>query len=309
MHTYFIDRGDVTAYLLDFTERLREIKGDMPITFCYIGESGDELLTAIVEADSSIIGNDTYVVDAYYDKKTRAVSFKGGDADVELLKDRRVVVIDSIVHSGRSMAAVANKVRSTGARSVCTYSLIICRGSTFIPNMWGLTINDHDRACFLCKTIPNNRLSEGGPSVHIRKLSAEDRSIIEGVGEIFHIDERGLKEMVDANERQESRLTYVIEDGGEIGGYATIEFDSLSKVTVQRLAVRQGAMEDVYAEALMRWSETLGRQADCDKIEIWINRDEVEKYKEWHFECAIERADGEYVPASHKIAYHVAGRD
>jgi len=147
MITYFFGREEVNAYLTDFLARLSRFQ-PLPEVWCPLTESGTDLLGAMLDLvrDFHPGLGDVVVVSAVADG--RAVRFLDRNA-VKLVRGKNVLVFDGAVHSGRLLNDCVTKVLEMGAEQVCTYSLVIKRGTKFVPTIWGITIEDMDRAFFL----------------------------------------------------------------------------------------------------------------------------------------------------------------
>jgi len=91
-----------------------------------------------------------------------------------MIKDQNVLVMDGAIHSGTTMKAVIDALKKHGAKQICSYGLILKRGAVFVPSIWGMVIDDYDRAYYLLTRLPNLRLQKFKAFAHLRMLSQDD---------------------------------------------------------------------------------------------------------------------------------------
>jgi len=176
MVTYFIGREEVDAYLRDFLDRLTRFN-PLPDLWCPIMPSGDillkRLLALVKEQQPDWIEN-LSVLPIQIQKENPKIRLVTDSAAADV-NGRRVLLLDTAIHSGATMSCCATEMVKLGAADVCSYSLMLKCDSSFIPTMWGFMIGKTDRAFFLLDRIPNNRLvaqKEGSlPCVHLERLS------------------------------------------------------------------------------------------------------------------------------------------
>lgn len=74
------------------------------------------------------------------------------------------------------MLSVMRFVRGLRPGRLLAYSLVMKRGSCFLPHYFGVVVDDHDRILFLLDAIPNNRLFAGtSPPIGLfRRIEKED---------------------------------------------------------------------------------------------------------------------------------------
>ena len=188
-----------------------------------------------------------------------------------------VLIIDSSIHSGTSMLLISEYLEKRGAANIISYSLVLKRGSCFVPNYFGLVIDDTDRAFFELDAIPNNRLIERKKSFgYIRLLRANDvhrRNIRTGVKSI---DSMTFGDMFyDATVRPSRVYLYVHRD--EICGY--VAFEKIGpKLFIDVVASAKRVQGKGVGSALARWAETWARSCDCQLIELWAIKDRIGFY-------------------------------
>jgi hypothetical protein len=309
MHTHFLSREQVAAYLNDLQIRLLDMGASSPTILCAIGYSGEVLVRELLRV-SRDLPDRVAVVKVEYDQATRRLDFQEGDAaDFE---GRRVLVIDSSVHSGRTMLGVVRAVCGHGAGAVCTYTLVLKRGAVFVPSLWGLMIDDHDRAYFLLGRLPNNRLSVDAPYNHIRKLSESDRdlpALVTGVPSLDSADWQARYQAIIESKRQ--RSTYLVEGRTHIHGFVTFKVDE-NYLWVYELGLRAGTpLRDAtyYADALLRWTETNARHSGCEEVRIWVPSTSADDLRRWGYHpIAKGRAKtggNEHKLMAKRVLYHI----
>lgn len=326
MQTHYLGTEEVRGYLRDFVARLKVLGESGPKVWVPIGTSGRELVKELIEVSKDLDGEFT-PVPAEFDRQKSAVIFEN-DAAGQIL-GKNVLVIDSSVHSGYTMRAIVDKVCALGAVGICSYTLVMKRGASFIPSYWGVSIGDYDRAYFLLKSLPNNHFHDGGsafgqvrerpakithpnrdPYFHLRKLSKSDLerpSILSGLSSL---DRTTWADRYYDMLNHEGRITYLLEAGLAIHGYVTIDFRNGSILSIEAVAVDKALHGRGYGAALIRWAETLARQSQCRTITLWSIKDQMPTYKRLGYSIESEKRsivlDGEeYAFMSKPVLYHL----
>jgi hypothetical protein len=282
MYTHFLGKEQVDAYLMDLRMRLEGMTEARPTLLCPIGTSGEVLIRELFRLWPEL-ADMVAVLRVDFDRTTQKLMAldrpdQGADSEaylkssLEYVPHKRVLVIDSSVHSGVTMLSVVRAMYAAGASAVCSYALVLKRGALFVPGIWGLTIEDHDRAYFLLSRLPNNRLSVTLPFIHIRKLSSADLGLPSLHFGSVAIDSLSLTDRYDAMIRSHRAvLTYLLEDRSEVVGIVTFE-KSDTRLRILELAVVTSASPDragAYGNALLRWAETNARNSHCEEVQIW----------------------------------------
>ena len=172
MVTYFLSDDEVRAYLRDFLVRLERLDPS-PTVWCPVTKSGTALLKRMIplmKNDHPELAKKISTVGVGIKNKT--VKFETEFPESEIA-NKCVLLFDSSMHTGGTMRRCVAKAIRLGASNVATYSLVIKRGSCFIPTFWGVMIDDTDRIYFLLDKIPNGRL-DYGPE---KDKSGKDRKI------------------------------------------------------------------------------------------------------------------------------------
>lgn len=211
------------------------------------------------------------------DRSTNTVAFSNEISDVDL-NTGPVLIIDSAVHSGRTMLQVIDALSKSGAQDIASYSLVVKQGANLIPNYFGVLIDDSDRAYFQLKSIPNNRLLKEGPFGILRKLSVSD---VDRVIESIEAPFTGLTTGDLLYDRETKQYqTYVYEEAGKLQGF--LSFVRKGQILfVDGIAASQQGRG--LGGALLRWAETWARSAGCAAIELWAYEPRIEVYRRMGF--------------------------
>jgi ribosomal protein S18 acetylase RimI-like enzyme len=325
MQTHYLGSEQVKAYLVDLAQRLRLLDKEAPSIWVPIGPSGRELVKALIDANKDL--DEKFVpAPAEFDRTSGKVVFEKSAS--KLIKGKKVLVIDSSVHSGATMHAVIKKLAEMGATGICSYTLVLKSGAKFVPSFWGVSIGDYDRAYFLLDSLPNNHFHDSGPAFgqvrerprpakagrdpyfHIRKLSKADidrpvvRSGTKSLDRTTWADR--YYDMVSHHERS----TYLLEGGEKIFGYVTFDHKHDGSLSIEAVAVGKRYRDRGYGAALIRWAETSARQKDCRSITMWAIKEQQERYKRLGYNIDPDRPammlDGEeYQHMSKPVLYHL----
>jgi hypothetical protein len=268
MHTYFLPNEQVEAYLRELVGRLQSMPSGPPAIWCPIGFSGKVLADKLLAVSSlSKLGNPTTVradVRRNLDRVHHTVAFNSLQ-EASTLAGAKVLLLDSSVHSGTTMRLVYRAIEKLGPMHICSYALVLKQTSVFIPTFWGLLMDSHDRALFMMPEIANNRLISKGSPLHIFRLTPEDLNrprLITGV-ELF--DRRSWDEMYHGEAVNER--TYLLEAEQVLRGFLTIKFERREHLLIREYGVDGQAVDRKrYLGCLLRFAETLARQADCEFI-------------------------------------------
>jgi GNAT superfamily N-acetyltransferase len=308
MNTHYLGLEEVRAYCADLIKRLKSLAPNIPRLWCPIGESGRTLAERLL-MDAPDIVPEIGLVEAEYERDANRVSFRNGST-ADDFHGQRVLVLDSSVHSGRTMSKVVSEVIAAKASAVCTYALVVKRSAAFVPSFWGVSIEDHDRAYFLLNELPNNRLNPRDPYIHIRRLSQNDIKAPAVVSGLESLDRfTWADRYYDMETRGGSHITYVLEAGATIIGYLTFTFRDSSTMDLDEVAVDRQHQGKGYSSALMRWAETSARQARVQAMRLWGIADQVPKYEHLGYRKEHDRKmtldDGTYYFMSKRVMYHI----
>jgi GNAT superfamily N-acetyltransferase len=320
MVTYFLSIDEVRAYLLDFLIRFQRLD-PMPTIWCPITRSGKNLLRQI-----------DILMKEYYPELAKKISVVYVEAKQnspvrfvtenprEDINQKGVLLFDSAVHTGRMISECVAEAIKLGASHVSTYSLMVKRGSRFIPTFWGIMINDTDRIYFLLDEIPNLRL-DAGPNkkdgipkkihcVHIQRLceSLLKKTAIEcGVDALDRVTwgDRHFDMVAGGHDE----CTYVLQMGDEIVGYLTLHLSEPRCLVITEIAVDKKQQGKNFGGILLRFADSLARQSNC----VWVRLNAIENkigyYEDFDYKTIpgrdpIQLDDIKYFPMEHKVIYH-----
>jgi len=305
VHTYYLGAEEVKQYAKDFIVRLEKLDDNFPSVWCPIGQSGENITVRLGECLSKGISEKVSLVPLSSNKNTGEIYLED-EADAVILKGASVLIIDSAVHSGKSMYHAVQKVEKLGASQVASYSLVVKRGSFFIPNFFSLLMGDNDRAYFLLDSIPNNRMTPSFGT--FRKLSKDDAK------QNPSMFDSGLPSMnktswADLWYECVSKLSsvYVYEQKSKIHGFVSFKVNNRSLV-IDALAVDKGIQKNGVAGSLMRWAETCARLNDCCEVSLWAIKERIDFYRRKGFESTPQElilGDEEYTLMRRAILYNV----
>ena len=319
MVTYFLGREEVSAYLRDFLIRLERLNA-VPTLWCPLTRSGtallDELLN-LVGRHHPRLAESVSVLPIEVDDGTRQIRFTQGDPAKDI-PGQNVLIFDGATHSGRMMTNCVAEVVRRRAAGVCTYSLVLKRGSTFIPTFWGVAVDDVDRAFFLLEMIPNHRLDAGGPrspkkkkalNIHIRLLCESHLKkppVVCGLGSMDRVTWGDRHFDMKAGDQR--RCSYVLEQGDEILGYVTLTRAKDGSLAIDEVAVDRKHHGKNLGAVLMRFADTMARQFDCQEVHLHAIKDKLDFYKGFGYAVAAKSPlmldDEEYWPMEKPVIYN-----
>lgn len=243
-----------------------------------------------------------------YDRSTDKLTALDGETIPDDLSDTKVFLIDSAVHSGATMRAVATNLARRGA-SLMTYSLVLKRTSEFIPSFFSLLIDEHDRALFQLQKLPNNRLQT--PFGYLRAINADDvkrtpnalRTSVASIAKITFGDLYYDKIAHDG-------LVYLYEQDNEIRGYVHFTCQPHGILAIDTILTDQAHVGKGIGGAMMRWAETFARSRRCTSIELWSIENQRDFYLNQYFELTDDKpiylGDGEtYYRMTKRVLYNV----
>jgi hypothetical protein len=295
MHTYLPADSTIKGCLRDYLRRL-ELGDDTDecrsrlseITWVPLGASGRSLLRRLTEvlpekSQNYLPQSELYTLTAIYKRETKLVYF-AGYPDISLnnfeslptvarqrLKNRRVVVLDSSIHSGISMRMVCQLVQAFDPQWVSTYTLCLKSGARFIPNYFSLLIHDWDRSLFWLDHIPVNRLAK---NVHDKNIQLRSLESGDDVADLDrkNIANDGLEICIDfENGSSNSLHNYVCSWKNEICGHLLFQWVGNKNTgigcRIRKIKIVQSTDINLLL-LLLRWSETCARQQCCRFIEL-----------------------------------------
>lgn len=294
MRMHYLDDATVDAYLMDLVKcRMpvaREKCSNAPLVICYIGHSGRALLDRLFDLPKSAVAflDSALIIRAQYDRANHIASFyhfdpqnRGKDAVIapdrlhEIVSGAHVLLLDSSVHSGSSMQALAEILIRAGLKAITSYGLVVKSTAVFIPNYFGLMMGYDDRALFLLKEIPNNRIM---PSGLLRLLSEADLSRDRVISGVDSIDRSTWSDMYFAMTANPEVTTFVYHSCEQFQAYLTVTLVPNRTLALDVVAVDKNSQKQNLGGHLVRWAETYARHNGCNAIELWG----IDAYVGWY---------------------------
>lgn len=294
MRTLYLGREEVDAYAHDFAERLVGLDDEFPTIWCPIGKSGDYLARLIASRLTPEKLLTVRVVPVSYDKTARKAVLDDLNDVAVIASSKSVLVLDSSVHSGGSMLAVMRLLSDMGEARVLSYTLVIKRGSKFLPHYFGVVVGDHDRVLFLLDSIPNNRLFAGkdAPVGFFRRIEPEDAKRAQdcldtGVASLDKISWGDLY----YDHRVNGYDVIVVEHRSQIAGFVKLKIKEGPTLCIDVIANDKAYRGKGVGGALMRYAETIGRAHECRFVELWAIENQVVFYERFKFVKTGESID------------------
>jgi len=312
VNTYFIGDEETRAYAKDFLRRLEKLES-FPDVWCPVTKSGDAIAQVMIGlVDKDLLSKvQVLPIGVSREGPNIGISFLEGEPEKQIV-GKSVLLLDGAIHSGRTMSRCAEEVMKFKPQDLVSYSLVTKAGASFVPTIWGVTINETDRAFFLLDEIPNHRLDAGNPGkkqppVHVERLDQR------------HKDRPAVTSGVESMDRPKwsDRLfqmqvsgacTYVLVRGETIVGYLTIHFAGDS-MFVDEVAIDTSQKKRGYGGVLMRFADTLARQGNCRTVILNAIDSEVGFYEKLEYKKVASAApipldDETYWPMQRSVLYH-----
>jgi len=288
----------VERCLFDFLERLQALE-NVPTLWCPLTQSGAVLcehLKKIAIKHFQDLADQVSVLRIEYGGIPKKICFDSLTPKEEL-SGQRILLLDSAIHSGKSMSLATDELFANGATEVLSYSLIVKQGSDFLPSIWGIMLGDTDRAFFLLDKIPSQRLYTSQHIetsvrkrpfyVHIRKLEKnrpKEPRVECGVESMDKIS--WADRYFDMATSSSKRTTYILLQQTEIVGYLTIHFER-GELFIDELAVDKKHQGKKYSGVLLRFAENMCRHADCRKIKLHAIKEKIDYYRHFGYEIVL----------------------
>ena len=313
MHTYLLGDESVSRYVRDFIDRLKEFE-QVPSVWCPVTQSGDALLKAILvevrAAWPELLESVAVVpIDVGDGNSIRLI----GDNPAAAISGKSVLLLDGAIHSGRMMCACVEHIMLHSPAEVSSYGLVVKRGTVFIPTLWGLMINETDRAYFLLDKIPNNRLNAGKsyhqPPVVLQLLNEKHLTLPKITSHVESIDRLTWSDRhYQMQVTHFDTCTYMLERGKAVVGFLTVQAPQSDTLSVNEVVVDSGTRGKGYGGVLLRFADTLARQANCKSVKLHAIKNKVEFYGHFGYHLVpgakpIFLDDEEYQLMEHKILY------
>lgn len=281
----------------------------MPEVICALSGSGTALLPFLQDERLDSMA----VVGVGLEKDGDATVVRIREEDRAEIKGKRVILIDGAIHSGSTMELCHEHLCAAGATEVCSYSLVVKRGASFVPTFFGLIIQDADRAYFLLDEIPNNRLAAGKNRtnyVHLSVLREKDihREPVD-VG-VDSMDRVTWGDRYYDSQDSKDRNTYLLKHLDNAVGYVTLQVEGNQYLAIEEVGVDRNERGKDYGAILMRFADTMARHSGCKSIRLNAKADKIPFYQKYGYNIAPKPpiklgADEVYQPMTRPILYHV----
>lgn len=312
MRTYYLSDEDVKGYAVDLIQRLRGVSTAIPAVWASVGISGDkfvDVLDNLLEEEGKDIPPVSQIT---WDRQEKKVLFRNDFAE-EIIREAAssgapVVLIDSAVHSGQTMNAIAEYLYDQGVVELISYGLVIKRGSEFVPTFFGLMVGECDRAYFQLQSIHNHRVCVHHPIGILRKLNNLDLNREFVVTEDESINKKTFGDLHYLAITQGFE-TYVYQIARDVVGVVTFK-DMGNRELFIDLVARSVCFKHTKAGAsLMRWAENYARHANCTTIGLMAVERAVDRYKDFGYRISgapVYCGGGETIfPMKKAILYNV----
>jgi N-acetylglutamate synthase-like GNAT family acetyltransferase len=138
-----------------------------------------------------------------------------------------------------------------------------------------------DRALFLLREIPNNRIM---PTGFLRLLEMNDMGREPIKSGLTSIDRNSSwNDMLYEMRVHPERRTFVYEVNGRLSGYISVQFAGQGVLFLDTVAVDENVEGRGVGSNLVRWAETFARHNDCHTIELWAIGNKVSWYENRDF--------------------------
>src|ERR1700722_6577623 len=110
MHTTHLTEEQVSAYLSDLGARLKELGESAPQLWATVGTSGSLIGKRFAQVEPDLYAKVDELLIAY-DRATDTVTFPFQDNPEELARGKRILLIDSTVHSGGTLLRIVKELQ------------------------------------------------------------------------------------------------------------------------------------------------------------------------------------------------------
>jgi GNAT superfamily N-acetyltransferase len=310
LHTYLLSDDAVRRYGIDFVSRLESLGAQIPKLWITLGISGDKIAEAITRDSPQSPALPQELIRVSFDRASKNIIVRDGD-HLPKFADKPILVIDAAIHSGSSMRHIVDSLFQNGIKDVLTYSLVVKKTSEFVPNYFGMIIEEHDRVFFQLDKYPNNRLRKALPFGSLRTLRADD---ISRVPNSLSVGVQSIDRMCFADlwyyVRTQNSNVYVYELAGKIVAYLHFKYQSYGKLFLDLIACDLTVQGLHIGSLLMRWAETFARSSKCLAIELWAIENRISWYADHGYEAIpgeiLDLGPGEkYQKMSRRILYNI----
>jgi len=291
MRTVYLGEEEVYAYLRHLVgcfldPKTQMPKTDTPLVWCPIGGSGSVLVKLLCKLDrTGSLGKTVRVVRLDYDRDRNVVVFTDGKAQAaRAIKNQRVLVMDSSVHSGETLYNALQAVRRLWPTDVCSYSLVLKAGASTVPNYFGTVIGDHDRALFLLTEMWNNAVMPFGCLRMLREDDIQRPYIHTGDPEY---DKWSWADHWYEIKSGGAMRVYVYESQGKIAAILKFKLVERGELFIDLVAVSKKRKGEGLGGHLVRWAETQARLASCTHVTACADERKVAWWEKLKYERVV----------------------
>jgi hypoxanthine-guanine phosphoribosyltransferase len=279
--THYLGSEEVTAYCNDLVDRLVALEDNFPTVWFALGVSGLKMAIRVVRALPPELKAKVKFVAVRYNRSTTHLEITP-PIDQLTFSDEPVLVIDSAVHSGKTMLALVQRLQAAKVKNIITYTLVLKRGSIIVPNYFGVIIDDKDRTLFELDPLPNNRLIEQIPFGIMREL--KDSDTVASIGAVSApFENLSTGDLLYDMETTFIRA-YVFEYDGEIAGFISFRNQSNGILFIDAWATATKFMHRGIGNATFRWAETWARSTKCSEVTLWAYENAIPIYLKYGYE-------------------------
>ncbi|MGD0094256.1 MAG: hypothetical protein ABSE73_30480 [Planctomycetota bacterium] len=288
-------------------------KTDAPLVWCPIGVSGSILAQQLYKLDkqdrSGCLGDKVQVVRLDYDRDKAMVVFSDGKAQAaKAIKNQRVLVMDSSVHSGETLYHALQAVKRLAPADICSYALVLKAGASTVPNRFGAVTGDHDRALFLLKEMWNNAVMPFGC---LRMLREDD------VGRPYirtkknEYDKWSWEDHWYEMKLDRSVRVYVYENQGTIVAVLKFKLIEGGELFIDLVAANKDGEKGLGGH-LVRWAETQGRMSRCTHVTACADKRIIGWWERQYYERDVSKRPikaerTQYIWIKRKLLYNLPG--
>lgn len=290
--------------MADLASRLVGLNDRFPQTWVPLGISGQKMADVLGNHIPAKQLSKVRIIRAHCNRETDAVEFADDIDRVDF--SIPVLLVDSAVHSGRSMLSVSKKLTEVGARDIITYSLVTKCNSEIVPNYFGVLIGDHDRAYFQLKSIPNNRLQSKYPFGILRSITDDDKDRSFLNTGVDSMDKTTFSDLLYEVRTRKTNV-FVYEHAGKICGFVSFEKKGLS-VFLDGIASDVEYRGKNIGGLLIRWLETWARSHNCETIDLMAIEPRVSFYEKMGYHVygePLSLSGEEYKGMRRKLLYNI----
>lgn len=204
------------------------------------------------------------------------------------------------------MLACVDEAIRCGVANTISYSLVVKRGASFVPNYFGLIIADYDRAYFLLKRIPTYPACCRG---NLRKISSSDvrRKPAHINSGLKSLDETTWATLYYESIAKLSQV-YLCTHNSSVLGFISFQIIGKHSLFIDLIAIDKASQGMKIGGALMRWAEIYARTHNCSSIELWAIKNQVGFYEHMEFRKTGEKLDlgsEKYVQMRRRLLYNI----